>query len=128
MANGVEGDQSPHRGRTRRPTHADPVTAGARRDELPAPPRFATGFVDLDTVRLVDLVEGRFKRLVSDWLDGLDETVRAGIAEVALDAFAGYNAAVRDGAPHVRITVDKFYAVRLPTRSSPRCDGDANRS
>ena len=76
------------------------------------PQRFATGFVDLDSGRLVDLVEGRSKRLVSDWLEALDPDVRAGIAEVALDPFAGYNAAVRDGCD-ARITIDKFHAVRL---------------
>ena len=38
--------------------------------------------------------------------------MRAGIVEVALDPFAGYNAAVRDGCD-ARITVDKFHAVRL---------------
>ena len=77
------------------------------------PQRFATGFVDLDTGRLVDLVEGRSKRLVSDWLAALDAEARAALTEVALDPFAGYNAAVRDGAPGARITIDKFHAVRL---------------
>ena len=75
--------------------------------------RFATGFVDLDTGRLVELVEGRSKALVSDWLEALDADARAGIAEVAMDPFAGYNAAVRDGAKGARITMDKFHAVRL---------------
>jgi transposase len=75
--------------------------------------RFATGFVDLDTGKLVDLVEGRSKALVSDWLAALDDDVRGGIAEVAMDPFAGYNAAVRDGAKAARITMDKFHAVRL---------------
>ncbi len=76
------------------------------------PQRFATGFVDLDSGRLVDLVEGRSKRLVGDWLEALDPEVRAGIVDVALDPFAGYNAAVRDGCD-ARITIDKFHAVRL---------------
>jgi transposase len=76
------------------------------------PQRFATGFVDLDTGRLVDLVEGRSKGLVTDWLSALEAEARAGIAEVALDPFAGYNAAVRDGC-EARITIDKFHAVRL---------------
>ncbi|MDP9388333.1 MAG: transposase [Actinomycetota bacterium] len=39
--------------------------------------------------------------------------MRDAIAEVALDPFAGYNAAVRDGARGARITIDKFHAVRL---------------
>ncbi|HEX2274867.1 MAG TPA: ISL3 family transposase [Acidimicrobiales bacterium] len=77
------------------------------------PGRLATGFVDLDTGRLLDLVEGRSKSLVSEWLASLGDDVRAGIAEVALDPYAGYNAAVREGLPHARITIDKFHAVRL---------------
>jgi transposase len=77
------------------------------------PGRFATGFVDLDTGRLVDLVEGRSKSLVSDWLAALGEDARKAIVEVALDPYAGYNAAVREALPHARITIDKFHAIRV---------------
>ena len=95
-----------------RPTPA-PRRLGLDETTFRRPQRFATGFVDLDTGRLVDLVEGRSKKLVSDWLAALDDAVRAGIQEVALDPFAGYNAAVRDGAAGARITIDKFHAMRL---------------
>ncbi len=77
------------------------------------PGRFATGFVDLDTGRLIDLVEGRSKSLVSDWLAALPAEARAAIVEVALDPYAGYNAAVRESLPHARITIDKFHAIRV---------------
>ena len=87
------------------------------------PGRFATGFVDLDTGRLVDLVEGRSKSLVSDWLAALPAEARAAIVEVALDPYAGYNAAVREGLPHARITIDKFHAIRLANQvvTAVRC-------
>src|SRR3954463_15269421 len=107
-------------GRRRRPIEAvlaarpapTPTRLGLDETTFRRPQRFATGFVDLDTGRLVDLVGGRSKALVSDWLNGLEDEVRDGIAEVALDPFAGYNAAVRDGCG-ARITIDKFHAVRL---------------
>ncbi len=87
------------------------------------PGRFATGFVDLDTGRLVDLVEGRSKSLVSDWLAALSDAARAAIVEVALDPYAGYNAAVRESLPHARITIDKFHAIRLANQvvTAVRC-------
>ncbi len=87
------------------------------------PGRFATGFVDLDTGRLVDLVEGRSKSLVSDWLGQRSEAERNAIVEVALDPYAGYNAAVREALPHARITVDKFHAIRLANQvvTAVRC-------
>lgn len=87
------------------------------------PGRFATGFVDLDTGRLVDLLEGRSKTLVSDWLAALGDQERAAVVEVALDPYAGYNAAVREALPHARITVDKFHAVRLANQvvTAVRC-------
>lgn len=88
------------------------VRLGVDETTFRRPQRFATGFVDLDTGKLVDLVEGRSKRLVADWLAGLAPAVRDGIGEVALDPYAGYNAAVRDGS-RARITIDKFHAVRL---------------
>ncbi|HEX2273091.1 MAG TPA: transposase [Acidimicrobiales bacterium] len=81
------------------------------------PGRFATGFVDLDTGRLVDLVEGRSKSLVSDWLAALSEDARAAIVEVALDPYAGYNAAEPEALPHARITIDKFHAIRLANQA-----------
>jgi transposase len=90
-----------------------PVRLGLDETTFRRPQRFATGFVDLDTGHLVDLVEGRSKALVAQWLAGLEPSVRAGIAEVALDPFAGYNAAVRDGVPQPRVTIDKFHALRL---------------
>lgn len=87
------------------------------------PGRFATGFVDLDTGRLVDLVEGRSKSLVSAWIGALSEEARRAIVEVALDPYAGYNAAVREALPHARITVDKFHAIRLANQvvTAVRC-------
>jgi transposase len=87
------------------------------------PGRLATGFVDLDTGRLVDLLEGRSKSLVSDWLASLGDDVGAGIVEVALDPYAGYNTAVREALPQARITIDKFHAIRLANQvvTAVRC-------
>jgi transposase len=76
------------------------------------PQRYATGFVDLETGKLADLLEGRSKQLVADWLDGLGDAKDA-IVDVVIDPFAGYNAAVRDTITDARRTVDRFHVVKL---------------
>jgi len=49
--------------------------------------RFHTAFVDLDRPRLLDLVQGRIKRSVTDWVNARPPEWRAGIAEVVIDPF-----------------------------------------
>ncbi len=92
------------------------------------PGRFAAGFVDLDTGRLVDLVEGRSKSLVTDWMGRLSEEARTAIVEVALDPYAGYNAAVRESRPTPASPSTSSTPSASPTRSSPPCAAVVNRS
>ena len=63
------------------------------------PQRFATGIVNLDTGRLWDLVPGRSKSVVTQRLRALPPAALSDIADVVIDPFAGYKAAVRDLAP-----------------------------
>jgi transposase len=79
--------------------------------------RFHTAFVDLDRPRLLDLVPGRTKRSVTDWVNAQPRKWRAGIAEVVIDPFDAYRQAVEEALPQVRLIVDKFHAVRLANRA-----------
>jgi transposase len=75
--------------------------------------RFHTAFVDLDRRRLLDLVPGRTKRSVTDWVEARAPAWRAEVADVVIDPFDAYRHGVAHALSHVRVTVDKFHAVRL---------------
>lgn len=89
-----------------------PARVGLDETTFRRPQRYATGIVDLETGKLTELLEGRSKQLVVDWIDGLGDA-KHGIVDVVIDPYAGYNAAVRDTIPGVRRTVDRFHAVKL---------------
>lgn len=89
-----------------------PTRLGLDETTFRRPQRYATGFVDLDTGKLADLVEGRSKKLVADWLDELGDA-KDDIVDVVIDPFAGYNAAVRDTIGDARRTIDRFHVVKL---------------
>lgn len=75
--------------------------------------RFHTAFVDLDRRRLLDLVPGRTKRSVTDWVQARPPAWRARVTEVVIDPFEAYRQGVAEVFPHVTLIVDKFHAVRL---------------
>jgi transposase len=79
--------------------------------------RFHTAFVDLDGRRLLDLVPGRTKRSVTDWVEARPPEWRAGITEVVIDPFDAYRHGVAEALPQVRLIVDKFHAVRLANQA-----------
>jgi len=82
---------------------------------------FVTGFVDLDSGRLLDVVENRCGASVSGWLDGQDQTWRDGIGVLALDPHRGYYNGLRAGfadragrgLPAPAMMVDHFHAIKL---------------
>lgn len=60
---------------------------------------FATGVVDLDRARLIDIVPGRSRTVLADWLCAqLDQWI-ASIGVAALDPFRGYGNALSTGLP-----------------------------
>ena len=79
--------------------------------------RFHTAFVDLDRRRLLDLVPGRTKRSVTEWVDARPPGWRAGVAEVVIDPFDAYRQGVAEAFPQVTLIVDKFHAVRLANQA-----------
>ena len=74
---------------------------------------FATGIVDLHRGKLIDIIPGRSRKVLADWLiDQLAEWT-AGIEVAALDPFRGYGAALSAGLPNAMRVLDAFHVVRL---------------
>jgi transposase len=82
---------------------------------------FVTGFVDLDSGRLLDMVENRCGASVSGWLDSQGQTWRDSIGVLALDPHRGYYNGLRAGfadrvqrnLPAPQMVVDHFHAIQL---------------
>src|SRR5246127_5545170 len=63
---------------------------------------FATGIVDLHRGKLIDIIEGRSRKVLA-----------AGIQVAALEPFRGYGAALSAGLPRAVRVLDAFHVVRL---------------
>jgi transposase len=77
------------------------------------PTVFATGIVDLHRGKLIDIIPGRSRKVLADWLISQPAEWTAGIEVVALDPFRGYGAALSAGLPHAVRVLDAFHVVRL---------------
>lgn len=80
--------------------------------------RFGTGLVDLrpasgGPARLLDVVEGRSGKAVTEWLADRGDDWCAGVRVAALDPFRGYEVALRRRLPSATVVLDPFHAVRL---------------
>jgi transposase len=74
---------------------------------------FATGIVDLHRARLIDIVVGRSRKVLADWLAEQPAEWTGGIGVAALDPFRGYGSALSEGLPHAVRVLDPFHVVRL---------------
>jgi transposase len=74
---------------------------------------FATGIVDLHGGKLIDIIEGRSRKVLADWLIDQPAEWVAGIQVAALDPFRGYGAALSAGLPHAVRVLDAFHVVPL---------------
>ena len=77
------------------------------------PTVFATGIVDLRRGRLIDLVPGRSRKALVDWLAEQPAEWTTAVAVAALDPFRGYGAALSAGLPNAVRVLDPFHVVRL---------------
>lgn len=75
--------------------------------------RFVTHLVDLDDGTVIATVEGRNASVLATALAGFPAWWRDGVAEVAIDPYAPYAAAVRRLLPGAVLVVDKFHVLRL---------------
>jgi len=79
---------------------------------------FVTGIVDLTgrhdrAARLLDVVEGRSGKALSDWVSARGQSWRDGIDVAALDPFRGYATALRVQLPGAVRVLDAFHVTRL---------------
>lgn len=74
---------------------------------------YATGIVDLDRSRLLDVCQGRSGGTLGDWLDAQPPAWLAQITVAAIDPFRGYANALRCRLDGTTLVVDHFHAVRL---------------
>jgi transposase len=78
---------------------------------------YTTQIVDLDRHRLLDVVAGRSRNVLGNWLSerGADWCDRIRLA--TLDPSAGYRKALTDHLDNATLVVDHFHAVRLANRA-----------
>ncbi len=74
---------------------------------------FTTQIVDLDRHRLLDVVEGRSRDVLDQWLTERDTDWCEQITLATLDPAAGYRLALVEGLPNATLVVDHFHAVKL---------------
>ena len=79
--------------------------------------KWLTGFVDLDTGDLLDVVPGRTSASVASWLNELSTGERAAITVVVTDPHAGYRNALLAGLADVTAVVDRFHVAQLAGRA-----------
>jgi transposase len=77
-----------------------------RRHEL------ATIVSDLDRRRVVEVLDGRSRRVVERYLRSLGEPERRAIRVVSIDPYDAYRQAIQNELPWARIVVDHFHLVR----------------
>ena len=88
--------------------------------------KFVTVIIDLTPVRdrrgparLLDMVEGRSKKVFKTWLAARPQTWRDGLDVVAMDGFTGFKTAAAEELPTATAVMDPFYAdVLVMPRSS----------
>jgi len=66
-----------------------------------------------DPARLLDMVEGRSKKVFKEWLNTQSKSWRDGIEVVAMDGFSGFKTATTEELPDAVAVMDPFHAVRL---------------
>jgi len=73
-------------------------------------------FYDVDTGDAVEMLEGRTKAQLTEYLTALPEDVKAGIEEVCIDMWRPYAQAVAEVLDAAVVVVDRFHVMRSVTR------------
>jgi transposase len=79
--------------------------------------RYTTQIIDLDRHRVLDVLEGRSRDVVGDWLQERGTDWCANIRLATLDPSAGYRRALEDHLPAATLVVDHWHVVRLANRA-----------
>ena len=72
---------------------------------------YMTVLIDYETGRVVWMGEGRGKRALSEFFEGMSEEEKAALEAISMDMHEPYIQAVREAAPHVKIVFDLFHVV-----------------
>ena len=90
--------------------------------------RYVTVIIDLTPVRdrrgparLLDMVPGRSRKALKDWLSQRDQAWRQGIEVVAMDGFTGFRTAAAQELPSARTVMDPFHVVALAAGRLDEC-------
>ena len=90
--------------------------------------KFVTVIIDLTGLRtgtgparLLDMVEGRSKRVFKTWLAERDPAWRDTVEVVAMDGFAGFKTATTEELPDAVAVMDPFHVVRLAGDALDQC-------
>lgn len=78
---------------------------------------YTTQIVDLDRHRILDVIEGRSRDVLDDWLGQRDEGWCDGIRLATLDPAAGYRRALEERLPNATLVVDHWHCVRLANQT-----------
>jgi transposase len=90
--------------------------------------KYVTVVIDLTAVRagtgparLLDMIEGRSKKVFKTWLAERPEQWRQGVEVVAMDGFTGFKTAAVEELPDAVAVMDPFHVVRLAGDALDRC-------
>ena len=90
--------------------------------------KYVTVIIDLNPIRdrsgparLLDMVEGRSKRVFKEWLAARPQAWREAIEVVAMDGFTGFKSATAEELPDAAAVMDPFHVVRLAGDALDQC-------
>src|SRR3954469_19316058 len=90
--------------------------------------RYVTVIIDLTAVRagtgparLLDMVEGRSKKVFTAWPNEREQAWRDRVEVVAMDGFSGFKTATTDTLPDAVAVMDPFHVVRLAGDAVDAC-------
>ena len=90
--------------------------------------KYVTVVIDLTPVRdgtgparLLDMVEGRSKKVFKIWLEARPQAWRDGVQVVAMDGFTGFKTAAAEELPQAVEVMDPFHVVHLGAEALDQC-------
>ena len=91
-------------------------------------PSYVTVLIDLTPVidgtgpaRLLDMIGGRSKQVLKQWMADRSSQFRDRVTTVAMDGFTGYKTATSEELPKARVVMDPFHVVHLAAAKLDLC-------
>lgn len=83
------------------------------RGSFHSPTSWVTGFVDVESGRLLDVVQDRTAAAVRRWIGAQPDTWRDAVEVATMDPYQGYASALTRSLPDAAIVVDHWHIIRL---------------